>query len=852
MRKFYLSIVVLFSLISGQQDLCAQCIPNFYIFRPRAECLGSQGVRISYTQEQWVAHDVYRRAEGDSVWGPALYPNYWGNPVSLWGGSLLVNHFTASDHLPGQTYEYRFTRTLENVGTFTGYITVGCEVPEVVSRGDVILLVSQQLKPGIEAELETMRLDLVADGYRVYLIEASESASPVSIKNTIQNLYSTLEGEHQYLYIIGHVPVPYSGLMMSDDQITHRGAWPADVYYGDLDGVYTDVSINDTNAVRPENDNIPGDGKFDQNLLTSRPEIAVGRADFSRLPCFVGKTETDLTKRYLAKNHAFRLVNSTTSGDALMCDNMEFYYGNNPQAQGFIELYSKIGDNNFGAITNDLFPNYSYFPNVRDSLQMHSYLMSYISGTSSYTNIDNITTAGQINAMSGINSVFNWSFGAFFGDWDNACNLMRMFIGAPGTSLTQIWAGNPSAYFHMFGMNRTIGETILEHQWNYNTNHHNLPNPHADNYYRRVHIALMGDPTLRLSYERPPVFPTASAGTIPGTAKIEWMSNGDSTASYLIFRATSDDQAFEQIGSTAANQFTFIDPTPLQGNSVYMVRAKALHTTGSGTYYNLSTGKFAYYNNSFTVSVALESDVICKPNNQVEITYNTNNSSLSNTPASVACYVANAATPAFVQSINLVPNSPILLPLPDVANGTWVKYITTLDNFPVSGIMDSVQVFEQPTAAISYEIVDMNYLFASDSSLNESLQWSVNGEVISNLSTLTVENPSLPLLVELTRSNVCGSSTDDVFFNVTGIAVAENEQWSIQPNPANAFISIQATSPISSVKLVDLTGRICFHKAITQSTSSVEIPLLGLSSGVYFCSIETNQKCYSKRLIVQH
>jgi hypothetical protein len=87
---------------------------------------------------------------------------------------------------------------------------------------------------------------------------------------------------------------------------------------------------------------------------------------------------------------------------------------------------------------------------------------------------------------------------------------------------------------------------------------------------------------------------------------------------------------------------------------------------------------------------------------------------------------------------------------------------------------------------------------------------------------------------------------------VTGIAVAENEQWSIQPNPANAFISIQATSPISSVKLVDLTGRICFHKAITQSTSSVEIPLLGLSSGVYFCSIETNQKCYSKRLIVQH
>jgi hypothetical protein len=99
---------------------------------------------------------------------------------------------------------------------------------------------------------------------------------------------------------------------------------------------------------------------------------------------------------------------------------------------------------------------------------------------------------------------------------------------------------------------------------------------------------------------------------------------------------------------------------------------------------------------------------------------------------------------------------------------------------------------------------------------------------------------------------VCGSSNDEVFFNVTGMEALENEQWNIQPNPANALISIQSTHAISSVKIVDVTGRICINIAFTQTSPSVEIPLQGLSTGVYFCSIVTNNKSFSKRLIIQH
>jgi hypothetical protein len=830
--------------------LYSQCIPNYYILRPRAECLGNQGVKVIYTQEHYVAHDIYRKTPNDTSWGQPISPNYWGSPQPMFQGSpILMNQFVASDHLPGQTYEYRITRTFENIGSFSGYVLAGCEVSETINRGNVILLVSSELKPSIVAELETMRKDLVADGYLVYMMDVSESSTPPIVKGMIQNIYPSLEGSNNYLYIIGHVPVPYSGFMMSDDQPTHRGAWPADVYYGDLDGIYTDETVNTTVPARPENDNVPGDGKFDQNLITSKPEIAVGRADFSRLPCFVGKTEAELTKRYLQKNHAFRNDQVSHSGNAFMCDNMEFYYGNNASTDGFIELYSKIGDNNFSALTNDLFPNYAYFLHVRDSLQSHSYLTSYISGTSGYTNIDNIFTAGQINQMSGINSVFNWSFGAFFGDWDNPCNLMRMFIGSPGTALTQIWAGNPSAYFHMFGFDRTIGQTIVEHQWNFNTIHHNLPNPNADNYYRRVHIALMGDPTLRLDFESPPVNPSAVLGVQPGSVSISWASNGDAQAKYLVFRAQSDDQPFELIGETQVNQLSFLDLNPLQGQSVYMVRAKALHTTGSGSFYNLSSGRFATYNNVSSVSVAFQSDVICLPANQVEINYSVSNN-LNNAAATVVGYLSNPNTPILSQNIVLNSNTPVIINLPAVPANSWVKFRTTVNNFPLAAILDSVRVEEIPSAEIVYEIQNGLLALTANGTPGSSFEWVVNGEVVSDQEVYSLEITSPQYSIDLNVTNQCGTSTTNLEVNITGFEYLIPTDWNLFPNPTKGEVNLKTQFPFESYLISDLTGRILLANHSNGLSNCETINIQSLTSGIYFCTVLFNGKSFTKKLIV--
>jgi len=105
--------------------------------------------------------------------------------------------------------------------------------------------------------------------------------------------------------LLGHVPVPYSGEVFPDGHQDHEGAWPADLYYGDVNGVWTDQSVNNSSADQTRHHNVPGDGKFDQSFIASDIELQVGRVDFHDLPAFADD-ETTLLQNYLNKNHEFR------------------------------------------------------------------------------------------------------------------------------------------------------------------------------------------------------------------------------------------------------------------------------------------------------------------------------------------------------------------------------------------------------------------------------------------------------------------------------------------------------------------------------------------------------------------
>ena len=105
--------------------------------------------------------------------------------------------------------------------------------------------------------------------------------------------------------LIGDIPVPYSGAMSMDGHPDHFGAWPSDGFYIIPEGDWTDLYVNTTQATRPQNHNVPGDGKFDQTYIPGDADYIPGRIDFSNLPVYT-LPEHVLYSNYFIKNHKYR------------------------------------------------------------------------------------------------------------------------------------------------------------------------------------------------------------------------------------------------------------------------------------------------------------------------------------------------------------------------------------------------------------------------------------------------------------------------------------------------------------------------------------------------------------------
>ena len=88
-----------------------------------------------------------------------------------------------------------------------------------------------------------------------------------------------------------------------------------------MDGNWTDNIVSMTSGDSPDNNNFPGDGKFDQSQIPSRVELEVGRIDFWDLPAFQPRSEVDLLRNYFRKDHAFRHRLFTAPRRGLLHDN---------------------------------------------------------------------------------------------------------------------------------------------------------------------------------------------------------------------------------------------------------------------------------------------------------------------------------------------------------------------------------------------------------------------------------------------------------------------------------------------------------------------------------------------------
>jgi hypothetical protein len=312
---------------------------------------------------------------------------------------------------------------------------------------------------------------------------------------------------------------------------------------------------------------VPGDGEFDQTLIPSDVDLCLGRVDLFDLPAFsIG--ETELLRRYLDKNHAFRHGLNGAQRRGLIDDNVGVLWG---------LAVTGIGLRNFSAMFGAAqIHHVDYF----NTMAEESYLWSQGCGGGSYTSCSGVGTSYDF-ASKTVRTVFTMLYGSYFGDWDVTDNLMRASLASQNSILACCYAGAPAWHFHHMALGETIGYSTKLTQ---NNAFLYTPTDRA----RQIHIALMSDPTLRVHVVLPPS--ALSIESADGSAHLRWEPSPDNIEGYHVYRSSTVRGDFSRLTKDLLQDTLFVDPAPLTGNNVYMVRAVKLEMTASGTYFNPSQG----------------------------------------------------------------------------------------------------------------------------------------------------------------------------------------------------------------------------------------------------------------------
>ena len=491
-----------------------------------------------------------------------------------------ANSYSDTNVAVNGTYEYEIQKLASGFNGY-GYVLAGIEAPLNEFRGKTLLVVDSSVAGPLTNELARLEQDLVGDGWQVQRFDVARDAAVTDVKALIQQAWLADPQEVRSVFLFGHAPVPYSGNLAPDGHTEHRGAWPADVYYGEMNGSWNDGFVNRTTAADPRNWNVPGDGKFDSTTLPSDVDLAVGRVDFANLPA-LSMGEIELLRQYLDKDHAFRQKTFTADNRGYIADYFGTMSGEAFAAtawRGFAALFT--------AEQQVEVPANTWF----DMLSAKPALWAYGAGGGTYVSVNEVCTTSDYRTQDP-GAVFSFLFGSYLGDWDSTNNVMRASLATHTYTLTCAWAGRPHWWIHTMALGDTIGHCAMLSQ----NNSASGPYQPAAFGTRQVHIALMGDPSLRLQ----PVAPPSAVQTVvgkDGSVKLTWLASAEPVLGYHVYRATNTLGPFERITSEVATGLSFTDSPPATAAYTYMVRAVKLETSGSGSYFNASQGAFVTVNN---------------------------------------------------------------------------------------------------------------------------------------------------------------------------------------------------------------------------------------------------------------
>lgn len=541
----------------------------------------SSPARITLSWPNTGTVSIYRKLASDTAF-----------PTTALGTSSTGTYID-STAVVGTAYEYKLS-----IGTSAyGYVSSGINVPLSNYKGKIVLLVASNLSANtsIQTALDQYKNDLKGEGWYPITHSVATTDSADSVRNLVIADYNADPTNVKAVSIIGRVPVKMTGNITPDGHSPSR-PFPADAFYGDVDGTWGTVTT-----------------------LPDNIELQVGRIDLSGMSSL--GTEVNLTLNYFDKLHKFRTAQFVPNNRGILLDNLT--WTNAPLAQsGWRSIVPLVGSGSQNFVQTHI-NTYEYESHISDN--------TWLWGFGAGAGIGDITVGGTgfaqgpdtiDYATKNIGVVFNMMFGSYFGDWSKNNSLARAPLGQ-GAGLTNVWAARPNYLFHRMGMGENIGESIRRSMNN------TISGAPGYNEYKTIcgcnsewgggepgaHMALMGDVAVRMNYFAPPTNFVVTNSS--GTAQFNWTpSTASGINGYYIYKINSDGTMTAVNGGALVTGSSYSSPTiPYATGTEWIIRAEKSVTTASGTYKNLSVGAYA----NTGAPIVIPPSTTFSPGNTVEV-----------------------------------------------------------------------------------------------------------------------------------------------------------------------------------------------------------------------------------------
>lgn len=560
MKKYIILIVLLFNLelVFGQtaRDVAVEVY---------ADVKSSGGVDIQWKSDpNALKYYIYKRSASKVDW--LLLDSVSGSSTK----------FTDIYFSGGKPIEYRVAKKSSLYSFFgNGYVMVGNKLAPKVKLGKLLLIIDSNYSVPLKNQINEYKNQLQREGWEILSKVVLRTASVTSIKSWIKTQWDADSLNVKSIFILGHVPVPYSGNYRPDGHTEHTGAWPADMYYGNFYSNWSDNTVNNTQASRSENQNIPSDGKFDISRVNpigtpmssiQYAQIPVGRVDMYGMTSF--GNDTFLIKRYLIKDLNFRRGKHKAASRGLIDDNFGYFNS---------EAFASGGFRNFSVHCKDSIFEKDY----RTTMANQSYLLSYGCGAGTYNGCAGVANSSDFVTDSLLNP-FTMMFGSYFGDWDNTDNMLRAPLASKGWGLANVWSGRPYWMFHECALGAPLASATLT-----SVNSYYFYN--AAGFQSGVHTALMGDPTLTM-------YPLAALQNAKAIAKctdlvrFRWDLHEENIDSVLIEELISG--SWKKVKITIGSD-TSVTIKSTVGSHTYSMRPLKLMKTASGSWWQYGAREYS-------------------------------------------------------------------------------------------------------------------------------------------------------------------------------------------------------------------------------------------------------------------